>query len=133
LDRITAYSLSLRHPAVFGIMEPFIMDTRAFSMARSLRRYAGAGALVLCSICGPALAQQQDDDLVTIPFSALSAAAQAEILALQGVPPVVVATNPLDFPFDMPVAQGVSDPVQTQTVMVDGRRVRINWAVGMYR
>jgi hypothetical protein len=113
-------------------MEPFIMDTRAFSMARSLRSYAGAGVLVLCSICAPALAQQ-DDDLVTIPFSSLSAAAQAEILALQGIQAPGAASQPLLFPVDEPVTQGVNTPVQSQTVMLNGRRVRINWAIGMYR
>ncbi len=109
------------------------MDTRAFSMARSLRSYAGAGVLVLCSICAPALAQQQDDDLVTIPFSALSASAQSEILALRGVRTESTAADPLLFPFDQTVSQGLSNPVQSETVMVDGRRLRINWAIGMYR
>jgi hypothetical protein len=31
------------------------------------------------------------------------------------------------------VTQGVNTPVQSQTVMLNGRRVRINWAIGMYR
>jgi hypothetical protein len=102
-------------------------------MARSLRSCAGAGVLVLCSICAPASAQQRDGDQVTVPFSSLSASAQAEILALQGFDSRSSAANPLIFPVDEPATQSVRAPLSTETVMLDGRKVRINWAIGMYR
>jgi hypothetical protein len=109
------------------------MDTRAFSMARSLRSLASVGALVFFSVSGTAFAQQQGDDLVLVPFSSLSYAAQQEILALRGVQPVVPAAEPLPLPLEETVARDSISPFDTQTVMVDGRRVRINWAIGVYR
>jgi hypothetical protein len=100
-------------------------------MARSLRLSAGVGALVVLSAFGPATAQQRGDEPLLIPFSSLSASAQAEILALQ--PDLNRGPLPSPLPLDFPVTQGVSSPINVETVMVDGRRVRINWAIGMYR
>jgi hypothetical protein len=109
------------------------MDTRALSMARSLRSSATVSVLVLFSVCGSAFAQQQGDGLVTVPFSSLSASAQQEIIALQGgLNRAAPVSTPL-FPLEAPAARDQITPLPSRTVMLDGRRVRINWAVGMYR
>ena len=109
------------------------MDTRAFSMARNLRSYAGAGALVLLSVCGPGFAQPQDDELVLVPFSSLSSAAQQEILALKQAQNPVSVADPIGLSVNEPVTQQSAAPADGQFMMVDGRRVRINWAIGVYR
>jgi hypothetical protein len=132
-DRITAYSLSLRHFGVFDIMEPFIMDTRALSMARGLRSSAKVGALVLLAVCSPAFAQQQGDGFVSVPFSSLSAAAQEEVLSLEGGLSRAAPGNAPLFPLETPVARNDAAPTQLLPLLRDGRRVRINWAIGMYR
>jgi hypothetical protein len=109
------------------------MDTRALSMARSLRFSASVCALVVSTVCGPALAQQQGDGQVTVPFSSLSVGAQQEILALQNSLNSGPASGPAFFPLQEPVARAAALPLQPQTVMLDGRRVRLNWAIGVYR
>jgi hypothetical protein len=109
------------------------MDTRAFSMARSLRLSAGVGALVLSVTCGSAIAQNRGDDQISIPFSSLSVSAQQEILALQRIQNRESDVIAPAFPVDQPVARQSVVPVPSQTVMLDGRKLRINWAIGMYR
>lgn len=109
------------------------MDTRAFSMARSLRKSASAGALVLVSLFGPAFAQNRGDDRIMVPFSALSASAQQEIVALQRNVNRETAPDPLLFPLDAPVTRQTPLHLQAETAMLDGRKARINWAIGVYR
>lgn len=109
------------------------MDTRALSMARSLRSSAKVGALVLLSVCGPAFAQQQGDGLVSVPFSSLSASAQQEILALQNGLNRVTPVSPPVFPVETRVARDVHADIPTRPLALNTGRVRINWAVGMYR
>ncbi|MGL4322078.1 MAG: hypothetical protein ACRCS3_14560 [Paracoccaceae bacterium] len=133
MDRITAYSLSLRQNPDFSIMEAYFMDTRAFSMARSLRNSAGALALALGAVTGPAFALDGDDSQITVPFSSLSYSAQQEIAALQREMIHSGAPNQGLFPIDEPVARDLAPGFDVEPVMLDGRRVRINWAVGVYR
>jgi hypothetical protein len=133
LDRITAYSLSLRHTPVFSIMEAYFMDTRAFSMARSLRNSAGALALAFVAVTGPAYALDGDDSQISIPFSSLSPAAQQEIAALQLQIHRNGAPNTAIVPLAEPVSRNRQPALGVEPVMLDGRRVRINWAVGVYR
>ncbi len=109
------------------------MDTRAFSMARSLRYSASVGALVFVSLCGPAFAQNRGDDQITVPFSSLSASAQQEIIALQRGVNRETAADPLLFPLDAPAVRRSPLPLQAEAVMLDGRKARINWAIGVYR
>ena len=106
------------------------MDTRALSMARNLRHSACVGTFVLYSVCSAAMAQQHGNSQVTVPFSALSAGAQAEILALtkRGV-----SADPQLFPLDEPVSRGIADQGPVQALAQDGRKARINWAIGVYR
>ncbi len=109
------------------------MDTRAFSMARNLRTHAGAAALALVTVCGPSLANDGAERQLSIPFSALSASAQQEILLLQqGLRDSTVAA---------PVTMSTVDPGlvdfgsvgEASPVFSDDRRPRISWAIGVYR
>ena len=109
------------------------MDTRALSMARSLRLSASVGALVLFSVCGSAFAQQQGEGQLTVPFSSLSASAQQEILALQNRLNRGAPAAPVLLPVEEPVARNVVLPLPTQQVSQDGRKARFNWAIGVYR
>jgi hypothetical protein len=109
------------------------MDTRAFSMARNLRFSASVSAFVIIAACGPVFAQNRGDDQITVPFSSLSAAAQQEIISLQRGLNRETASDPLLFPLDAPVARRAPVPLQAETVMLDGRKVRVNWAIGVYR
>jgi hypothetical protein len=109
------------------------MDTRAFSMARSLRYSASVGALVLLATSVPAISQNLGEDQITIPFSSLSVSAQREIISLQRSADRTSAPDPLLFPLDAPVSRSVTSPLQAETVMLDGRKVRVNWAIGVYR
>lgn len=109
------------------------MDTRVLSMARSLRLSASVGALVLFSIGGAAFAQQQGDAPLSVPFSALSASAQQEILMLQNRLNRTGTTDPLVIPVDEPVARSVSAPLPVQSLSHDDRRARANWTIGVYR
>jgi hypothetical protein len=118
---------------VFGIMEPLIMDTRALSMARSLRSSAKVGALVLLAVCSPAVAQQQGDGFVSVPFSSLSSAAQQEVLALQRGLNRTAPSIPRHLPLETPVARNEISPDQRLPLLSNDGRVRINWAIGMYR
>lgn len=109
------------------------MDTRALSMARSLRLSAGVGALVLFSVCGSAFAQQQGEGQLTIPFSSLSASAQQEILALQNRLNRSEPAAPVLLPVQEPASRNVAVPLPTQPLSLDGRKARFNWAIGVYR
>lgn len=109
------------------------MDTRAFSMARSLRISASAVALVVSMVAGPAFAQNRGDDQVVVPFSSLSASAQQEIIALRRASSSDSVRAPLLLPADQPVARNQNAPFQSAPVMLDDRRLRIGWAIGVYR
>lgn len=108
------------------------MDTRAFSMARVMRFTATVGALVIGTAFGPSFAQQHGEDQLLIPFSSLSASAQAEILALQR--DIARASAPAaPLPQELPVARQQTSPVGIDSALANDRRVRTNWAIGMYR
>ena len=109
------------------------MDTRALSMARSLRSSAKVGALVLFAAGGPSFAQQQGDGFVSVPFSSLSAAAQQEVLALRGGLSRTGQSGTPHFPLETPVTRNEVLPAQALPILRNDGRVRINWAVGMYR
>jgi hypothetical protein len=102
-------------------------------MARSLRISAGAVALALCTVAGPAFALDGDDSQIAIPFSSLSASAQQEIAALQLQLNRNSAPDTMLFPLDEPASRDLAPLSDVQPVMLDGRRVRINWAIGVYR
>jgi hypothetical protein len=110
-------------------MELYFMDTRAFSMARLLRISASACALAIISFSGPAIALDTEQPDFVIPFASLSPAAQQEIillqrdLALQEAAPVIATPN----------SRGIATQSAANPVFVDDRKIRANWAVGMYR
>jgi hypothetical protein len=114
-------------------MEGYFMDTRAFSMARSLRISAGAVALALCTVTGPAFALDGDDSQIVIPFSSLSVSAQQEIAALQLQTNRIGTPDAVLFPLNEPVSRDLAPLSGVEPVMLDGRKVRINWAIGVYR
>jgi hypothetical protein len=114
-------------------MEPYFMDTRAFSMARTLRISAGALALAIGVVTGPAFALDGDDSQIAVPLSSLSVSAQQEIAALQLQMHRNGVAAPGVFPLNEPASRDLAPALGAEPVMLDGRKVRINWAVGVYR
>jgi hypothetical protein len=102
-------------------------------MARSLRISASAVALVLSMVSGPAIAQNLGDEQISVPFSSLSAAAQQEIIALQRQLNHESAPAPVFQPLERPVSRTVATPVHSAPALLDDRRARVNWAIGVYR
>ncbi|MGL5010059.1 MAG: hypothetical protein ACRC6I_09260 [Paracoccaceae bacterium] len=102
-------------------------------MARSLRFHASAIALALVTVTSASHAQDGAEGQLSIPFSALSASAQQEILLLQQRMGQSTSTSSVAIPVAEPVARDVAVQPNLAPILADDRKVRIGWAVGVYR
>lgn len=109
------------------------MDTRAFSMARSLRISASAVALVLCAVTGPSHAQDRVEGQRAIPFTSLSVSAQQEILLQQRGLRESGGSASDSIAVAEPVARDFGLQPNAAPIFADDRKLRIGWAIGVYR